>query len=165
MKIRKLQRQDVPVLESILRRTGVFREEEISVALELMEIFLTDPAQHDYEIFSAVEGDGPPQGYVCVGPTPMTEGTYDLYWIAVDPDRHHRGIGKQLQEFTESLVAQRGGRLIIAETSSRQEYSATRKFYHSLRYAELARIPRYYSETDDLLIFGKYLSHSQEQST
>src|SRR5512140_230504 len=94
--IRKLQRDDVPQLESILRRTGVFSHDEVAVARELMGIFLNIPDQKDYDIYSSVSETGAVQGYVCVGPTPMTDGTYDLYWIAVDPDIHGKGIGKQL---------------------------------------------------------------------
>jgi ribosomal protein S18 acetylase RimI-like enzyme len=162
--IRKLRDEDVARLESILRRTGVFSDEEVTVALELMEIFLRNPAQKDYDIYSSVDENGTVQGYVCVGPTPMTEGTYDLYWIAVDPDRHNRGIGKQLQRFTEDLVRSQGGRLIIAETSSRPDYGSTRKFYLSLNYQEVARIKDYYNVGDDLVVYGKYVSQFKEHS-
>jgi len=162
--IRKLRPDDVPVLESILRRTGVFSGDEITVALELMEVFLNIPGQRDYDIYSSVDEHGTPQGYVCIGPTPMTAGTYDLYWIAVDPDLHGRGIGKQLQRFTEELVASQGGRLIIAETSSRPDYENTRRFYLTLGYAEVARITDYYKIGDDLVVYGKYVSQYKEHS-
>jgi ribosomal protein S18 acetylase RimI-like enzyme len=162
--IRKLRDEDVARLESILRRTGVFSDEEVTVALELMEIFLRNPAQKDYDIYSSVDESGTVQGYVCVGPTPMAKGTYDLYWIAVDPDRHNRGIGKQLQRFTEDLVRSQGGRLIIAETSSRPDYESTRKFYISLNYQEVARIKDYYKVGDDLVVYGKYVSQFKEHS-
>ncbi|MFI5252660.1 MAG: GNAT family N-acetyltransferase [Bacteroidota bacterium] len=162
--IRKLREEDVPRLENILRLTGVFTEEEISVALELMDIFLHDPGQDDYDIYSSLDENGEAQGYVCIGPTPMTNGTYDLYWIAVDPRRHHRGIGKQLQLFTEELVRSRGGRLIIAETSSMPKYENTRKFYLSLNYTEAARIKDYYKIGDDLVVYGKYVSQFKEHS-
>jgi ribosomal protein S18 acetylase RimI-like enzyme len=162
--IRKLREEDVAGLESILRRTGVFSDDEVAVALELMDIFLHNPGQKDYDIYSSVDQHGTVQGYVCVGPTPMTNGTYDLYWIAVDPDRHNRGIGKQLQRFTEELVRSQGGRLIIAETSSRPDYTNTRNFYISLNYQEVARIKEYYSVGDDLVVYGKYVSQFKEHS-
>ena len=162
--IRKLLDEDVDQLESILHRTGVFTDEEITVALELMDIFLHDPGQKDYDIYSSVDGNGTVQGYVCVGPTPMTVGTYDLYWIAVDPNCHNRGIGKQLQRFTEDLVRSQGGRLIIAENSSQPKYENTRKFYITLNYQEVARIKDYYKAGDDLVVYGKYVSQFKEHS-
>ena len=38
----------------------------------------------DYEFTGAFE-DERLLGYACTGPTPATEGTFDLYWLAVDP--------------------------------------------------------------------------------
>ena len=159
--IRKLKREDVPVLETIVRETGVFTEDEVAVAVELMNIFLNHPSQRDYDVRVSVGHDGAVQGYVCVGPTPMTDGTYDLHWIAVDPKRHGRGIGKELQKFTEDLVLSQGGRLVIAETSGQTKYENTRKFYIALGYTEVARIENFYRTGDDKVVYGKYLSQLQ----
>src|SRR5579862_7196984 len=120
--IRHLVRSDVPVLKSILDRTGVFRDEEISVALELMAAFLDNPVQKDYDIYCAVSDTDIALGYVCFGPVPVSVGTYDLYWIAVDPDRPRMGLGRLLQQHLESVVRKSGGRLVIAETSSLPKY-------------------------------------------
>jgi len=154
--IRPLLRADVRPLEGILVRTGVFTEEEIQTALELMDIYLDEPNQRDYELSSALDGETV-VGYVCFGPTPLTEGTFDLYWIAVDPARYHQKIGRQLMTFAEDVIRSRRGRLIVLETSSQPRYDNTRKFYLGLKYTELARIRGYYRNDDDLVIYGKYL--------
>ena len=158
MEIRHLVHEDVPALEEILKLTGVFTREEIDVALELMGVFLNQPGQKDYDIYVAVDPDGSRLGYVCIGPTPVTEGTFDLYWIAVDPRRHNRGIGKELQRFTEDVLRKQGGRLLVAETSGKPQYDSTRKFYIATGYEEVARIRDYYRPGDDLVVYGKYLS-------
>ena len=158
MEIRKLVREDVPALEEILNATGVFTPEEVDVALELMGIFLNQPGQKDYDIHVAVDADGSRLGYFWIGPTPVTEGTFDLYWIAVDPRRHNRGIGKELQRFMEDVVRKQGGRLLVAETSGRPQYESTRKFYIATGYEEVSRIRDYYRPGDDLVVYGKYLS-------
>jgi ribosomal protein S18 acetylase RimI-like enzyme len=75
----------------------------------------------------------------------------------VDPDHHGKGIGKRLLQFAEQLVKETGGRLIVAETSSTEKYRATRMFYQHSGYAEVTRIRDYYSNGDDLVIYGKYL--------
>src|SRR5687767_8122361 len=95
--IRQLQRKDRDELSRILIDTHHFNEEEINVALELIDIFLNDEKQKDY-INYVYEDDeeGKVAGYICYGRRPMTESTYDLYWIAVDPKIHGKGIGSRL---------------------------------------------------------------------
>jgi ribosomal protein S18 acetylase RimI-like enzyme len=156
--IRKLKPEDVEPLNRILEETGVFTDEEVATALELMDIFLNVPGQKDYDLYSAVIDCKEIGGYVCVGPRPLTKGTFDLYWIAVKPSSQGRGIGKKLTKFAEDIVRTQGGRLLIAETSSLPRYKKTWEFYRSNRFEELARIKDYYTLGDDLVIYGKYLS-------
>ncbi len=155
--VRPLSRRDRDPLLAILQETRVFSEQEIGVALELIDTVLDRPGQRDYVIFVYEEG-GRVLGYYCVGPTPATASTYDLYWIAVSPAVHGQGVGTALNNHLESLIRSRGGRLIMVETSSRPDYEPTRAFYRRKRYQELARIRDYYRPSDDLVIFGKYLS-------
>jgi GNAT superfamily N-acetyltransferase len=155
--IRPLRRSDREPLHRILSETGVFTEDEIGIALELIDMTLDVPDQEDYIIFT-YEDSGEVLGYYCVGPTPGTEGTYDLYWIAASPAAHGTGVGKRLNAHAEAFVAGLGGRLLIAETSSRPHYERTRMFYVRRGYGELARIRDYYRPGDDLVVYGKYLS-------
>jgi len=154
--IRPLRRADRELLQRLVEATGVFSPAEIAIALELIDAVLDKPGQKDYCIAVSDE-DGSPVGYYCLGPTPGTSGTYDLYWIAVAPSHHGRGIGSALDAHAEALVRSSGGRLIVAETSSTPRYDATRAFYHRRGYAELSRIRDYYSAGDDLVVLGKYL--------
>ena len=107
-----------------------------------------------------MDGSGEIIGYYCVGPTPLTRGTYDLYWIAVKPSLHGSGIGKQLLHHAEEWVMAQEGRLIVAETSSQPKYESTRMFYIKNEYREVARVRDYYTVGDDLVIYGKYVSQS-----
>ena len=102
--IRPLLRTDREPLLRLRRATGVFTDDEIAIALELIDIVLDRPDQKDYEIAVYDDGEGP-VGYTCIGPTPGTEGTYDLYWIAVDPALHGRGIGRELDLHVERSVS------------------------------------------------------------
>lgn len=158
--IRPLLRSDREPLLRLIGATGVFSDDEIAIAAELIDIVLDRPDQKDYEIAVYDEGNGP-LGYTCIGPTPGTEGTYDLYWIAVDPALHGRGIGRELDLHVERSVRERNGRLIVAETSSTPRYDATRMFYQRLGYAELSRITDYYRPGDDLVVYGRYLVSQQ----
>ncbi|MGA9121390.1 MAG: GNAT family N-acetyltransferase [Bacteroidota bacterium] len=155
--MRPLLRSDRKPLAGILGATGVFGDDEIAIALELIDAVLDKPDQQDYIINVYQDARGL-AGYYCLGPTPATAGTFDLYWIAVDPNRHGQGIGSQLMLHAEALVRAREGRLIIVETSSRPAYEPTRRFYRTVGYEEIAHIAGYYRPGDDLVVFGKYVS-------
>jgi ribosomal protein S18 acetylase RimI-like enzyme len=159
--LRPIQHGDRAALDKILRETEVFTQEEVAIALELIDLVIENPHQTDYYIIVAVSDEGAVQGYYCIGPTPATKGTYDLYWIAVDTSCHNMGIGKYLIRDVEDWVRKRDGKLIIAETSSLPKYENTRKFYLRTQYEELARIRDYYSAGDDLVIYGKYVSQHE----
>ena len=159
--IRSLQTQDREPIRVLLKNTGMFTEEEVEIALELVDTTLTRRDQKDYviRVFSVEETV---LGYYCLGPTPGTDSTFDLYWIAVDPSAQGQGIGTALDRHAESLVRAHHGRLIIAETSSRMIYEPTRKFYLRRGYTELSRITDYYRPGDDLVVYGKYLTQAQQ---
>jgi ribosomal protein S18 acetylase RimI-like enzyme len=157
MPIRPFQKEDLQPIVEILRATDVFKEEEIVVAVELMQIVAEEKDQQDYVIYTFVDDANSVRGYYCVGPTPLTVSTFDLYWVAVDPRVHAQGIGKQLLRHCEEYVKSRGGTLIIAETSSLPKYEKTRSFYERNHYTEASRIRDYYSRGDDLVVYTKNL--------
>lgn len=152
--IRPTVAEDRSPILLILHRTGMFTPEEIEVARELIDAWLYHPEQKDYILYTA-EGEGKVLGYVCYGPTPATEGTFDLYWIAVDPQCQRSGIGKQLLLFTEEVIRKAQGRLIVIETSSQGKYAPTRSFYERNGYTLEARIKDFYRVGDDRLIYVK----------
>jgi ribosomal protein S18 acetylase RimI-like enzyme len=145
----------------IIKATRFFVPDEIKVAEELIDIYLSQPGQQDYQIVVAEDGKGKVTGYMTYGPTPLTEGTWDLYWIAVSPEVQGQGYGQLLVRYLENEVKKKGGRLVMIETSSQPKYLPTRKFYEKLGYREMARIPDFYRPGDDRVIFGKYLGEKE----
>lgn len=154
--MRKLLRQDIPALTRILKETGAFTRVEIECALELLQIVLDDPTQQDYEV-AVADSDGEPAGYVLYGPVPLTEGNYDVYWIATDPCLHGKGFGRLLMEHVQEQVKKRGGRMICLETSSQGSYSRTRRFYETAGFKEESRIRDFYRPGDDRITYVKRL--------
>lgn len=153
---RPMIEKDKAVIESILQVTREFTPTEVKVALELMELYLEHGTSSDYHILVA-EVENTPAGYICFGPTPLTEGTWDIYWMAVDPHRQRQGIGRRLLNDAEMSISKVHGRLILIETSSKPEYEKTRKFYESCDYEIIARIPDFYTPGDDKLVFQKVI--------
>lgn len=159
--IRKLKANDKKPIRQMLEGTDLFTYDEIHVAMEIIDSSLHEPNQDDYYPFTAVNENDDVIGFLCLGPTPITDGTYDLYWIAVQQPYQRRGIGNQLLQFAEEFVVSRNGRLLVVETSSQPKYEKTRLFYKKNNYGELARIKDYYRVADDLVIFGKYFSQTR----
>ena len=149
--------QERPAIAGILRRCGVFSEAEVVVALEVLDVYLYRLDQQDYQIFTAARG-GVVAGYGCFGRNTMTDGTFELYWIAVDPDQQRHGVGRSLLTLAEYEIARQNGRLIGVETSSRDAYHATRKFYHDLGYRQAAVVSDYYAVGDSKIILIKKLA-------
>jgi ribosomal protein S18 acetylase RimI-like enzyme len=155
--IRPLQEKDKDAIRIILRDTQMFHDDEIDVAMSVIDEYLDGNEESGYWSYVAVNPADRVIGFTIVGPNPITIGTYDLYWIAVDQSQQGKGVGRELLLYAEKLVTKQKGRLIIAETSSRPIYLRTRSFYKQQGYSELAQICDYYNVGDDLIIFGKYL--------
>ena len=156
-------------IEEILVATGVFRDEEVAVALELFDegvgpvpgtgyqvpgVATRDPDYH----FVGAFADDDLLGYACYGPTPGTDRTHDLYWIAVHPGAQGAGAGTHLLDEVERRLRNVGARLLVVETSGRDEYRATRGFYAAREYAASARVRDFYAPGDDRIIFTKRLT-------
>jgi ribosomal protein S18 acetylase RimI-like enzyme len=157
MEIRAFLPKDRDRLHSMLIEARVFTREEIDVAMELIDIVLKDERQKDYKIHCMVDGQDQPVGYICYGPTPMTEGTFDLYWIVVDPNFQGQGIGSKLLDFLEKVLKGMDGRMILAETSSIPEYEETQRFYLQKGFQEVGRVPDYYYPGNDRITYCKKL--------
>ena len=154
--IRKLIHDDREQIQSILIDTHHFNDDEIKVALELIDVYLNDAKQTDYIIYT-YENDGKAAGYICYGKRPLTDWTYDLYWIAVDPNIHGKGLGSRLVKHMEDDLSGSGGKIILIETSGKAEYENERKFYVKNGYEVQTIIKDFYRRGDDLFIYRKYL--------
>ena len=155
--IRPMIKNDKAAIEKILHATPEFNSAEVKVALELIDLYLKYGISSDYHMLVAEIGNTA-VGYICFGPTPMTEGTWDIYWMAVDPRQQRQGIGRRLLNEAEVDISKTRGRLILIETSSKPEYEKTRKFYESCGHEIIARIPDFYAPGDNKVIFQKKLS-------
>lgn len=147
-------------VERILVDTGMFRDDEVTVALEVIDAYFDNPDQ-DYTALGAFTRGGELIGYSCHGPTPCTLGTWDLYWIAVAPTAQRTGAGSALLQEVERRLSALDARMLLIETSSQPRYQPTRAFYERHGYDEVARVPEFYAPGDDRVIFAKRIQPRQ----
>lgn len=141
-------------LVQLVHNTREFTPEERVVALELLGAALAGGA--DY-VALVDEDHGKVRGYVCYGPTPMTDGTWDLYWIAVDEASRSHGVGRSLVTAMLADLRKRAARLVRVETSGQESYARSRVFYERSGFEALARVRDFYKRGDDLVVYGRYL--------
>ncbi len=157
--VRKLAPTDRAALEGVLRSDDTFNEAEIAVALELVDDGLANP-KSDYWFRLATRQRGGEEfvaGYICYGPTPMTEASYDLYWIVTHREARGQGVASLLIETMETDLAARDASGVRIETSHLESYGAARKLYDRHAYTEVARIDDFYKPGDALVTFYKRL--------
>jgi len=152
--IRRIKPSDASKIEDIFTRIPNFSEEDVKVGMELVNIAANNNIQNDYNVY-VYEDNDKVLGFHCTGKRPLTDGVYDLYWIAVDPDVQSKGVGNKLLVHAENFVKENNGRWILAETSSKESYEKTRDFYFRHNYKVIVEINDFYSVGANLLIFGK----------
>lgn len=152
--VRPMKKADKPAIMGILRNTPEFLPSEVVVAEEVIDSYLDDSSRSGYMVLVSEDQDRL-SGYVCYGPVPMTQSTWDIYWIAVGRELQGRGIGGRLLAAAEKDIGEKQGRRCMLETSSKPGYERTHSFYLSRGWQVICRIPDYYAPNDDLLIFSK----------
>jgi ribosomal protein S18 acetylase RimI-like enzyme len=149
--------EDGAPIHKIDESTSIFSRVEVETVDEMWSDYLTQGPEKSGYYFVVWKEAGNVLGYACYGPRALTDQTYDLYWIAVDPNARGGGIGKKLLAGTEEAVHNQGGRLLVVETSGLPEYESTRAFYRATHYLEEAILKDFYKDGDDLFIYTKKL--------
>lgn len=144
-------------IHDITARAGVFNQEEVDSVPAMFDEYLRYGAEASGYHFIVYREGEQVLGYAIYGFRDLTDGVYDLYWIAVDPSARRKSVGRKLLTACEETVCAEGGRMVIAETSGTAEYESTREFYARTGYKAEAIIKDFYKPGDDLYIFIKRL--------
>lgn len=155
--IRATVPEDTPRLLEIAERTGVFRAIEVSALGEVLEDYFRANHAQGHQAVTAAVGDDI-RGFAYFAPAAMTDRTWYVYWIAVDPGAQKGGVGRRLVDHMEQAIGRANGRQLLIETSSLSHYEPTRRFYLRRGYDEVASIPDYYADGDHMVVFRKRLA-------
>jgi acetoin utilization deacetylase AcuC-like enzyme/GNAT superfamily N-acetyltransferase len=156
----EVREADAMAIRQLVARTDMFTSEEVAIAAELVEerVMRGRISGYEFVVAEVPDDDGTRiVAYACYGPTPGTEGRYDLYWIAVDRDLQGKGSGREVHRRVEDAVRSQGGSRIYADTSGREQYAPTRRFYRETGYRKVAELPDFYREGDSKVIYMKEL--------
>jgi GNAT superfamily N-acetyltransferase len=145
---------DIKAVEKLVVSTGFFRDDEVKVAVEIVEERIKLGKDSGYE-FIFIEINGEVAAYVCFGLIPCSLISYDLYWIVTGKSFQQRGLGQLLIQKTEEFVKATGGKAIYIETSSKPLYKPTQQFYYKAGYILKATYEDFYDNDDDKLVFVK----------
>ena len=151
-----VERRDQARIAEITTATDVFLASEIAVVDEVVDDRLTKGKYSDYQFLFVDEGEAT-LGYAIYSYNSITQSSWDLHWIAVDPECHGTGIGRLLLGEVESRCRAGGCTHLWVETAGRENYKRTRAFYVAMGYAIAAELKDYYAPGDSKIIFVKAL--------
>lgn len=155
----QLRDSDPDKIEALVRATQFFSPEEVGIARELADDAFAN-REHSHYRFVLAEQSGVLAGYACFGRIPGTRSAWDLYWIVVAPTSQAQGLGRQILCKVEARVSAANGDQLYAETSSREQYGPTRRFYSRCGFREAAEFPDFYAPGDGKIVYVKQLAGS-----
>jgi ribosomal protein S18 acetylase RimI-like enzyme len=152
----EVRREDQEIIRRLCASSAFFSPEEIEIAVSLLDERLEKGESSGYH-FLFLQYEDEVLGYACFGPVAGTEGTWDLYWMAIEEQYRGHGWGEQLHEEVGKRIRASGGKRIYIWTSSRDQYLPTRRFWERLDYVKEATLRNYYRDGEHLIIYGKSL--------
>jgi ribosomal protein S18 acetylase RimI-like enzyme len=153
--IKSPERRDRNKILDMLEGVEVFTDKEVKVALEVFDDAVKGRNEDNYQIFCAYDDHETLAGYVCFGSIPMTDASYDIYWIAVTLPYAGLGVGTRLLAAAERAIMKQGGEKIYIETSSTEPYKMAREFYRRQGYETVSVLKDFYREGDSKITFMK----------
>ena len=150
--IRKSFESDVQGLKEVLDTIELFPSEMLE---DMMADYFNNADTEDIWFTALQNGQICGLGYCAA--EKLTDRTYNLYAIGIKNALQGQGIGKQMMAFIEAYLSEKGGRILIVDTSSLPEYAQTRDFYQKIGYSKEAVIRDFWKEGDDKVTFWKKL--------
>ena len=152
--IRPITSEDIPALKTVIDANDLFPSNMLD---EMISDYLSNEDSQDYWF---TYDDSKPVAIGYCAPERMTQGTWNLYLIAVHPDRQRIGLGTSMLYHIEQRLAKSGERILLVETSGLQSFEGTRKFYRKRGYNQEARIREFYRAGEDKIVFRKLLKQN-----
>ncbi len=157
--IRSAEVGDVRAMIDVVDATKLFKPDGLDEVEAILNGYFAGTLDEDHHWIVDID-DGVPIAVAYFAPERMTEGTWNLYLIAVLPNRQGEGRGAALIRYVEATLIARAERVLLVETSGLTSFEATRGFYRRCGFDEEARIREFYAAGDDKIIFRKALGEA-----
>ncbi len=149
--IRPTNETDFDALIALATASGLFEPDQT----DMLSGMLRSPEVND--VWFTDENGDIPVGVAYMAPEKMTDGTWNLYWIAVDPDHQRQGRGKAILEHVQNWLVKKQQRILLVETAGVDDFDYVRKFYADNGFEAEARIRDFYEAGVDKVVFRKSL--------
>ena len=153
--IRAAGAPDRTAIIDVALASGLFPPDGLAEVEATLDGFLTGAAAADHWLVTDTGTSIAATAYYA--PERMTDGTWNLYLLAVHPDHQGQGRGAALVRHVEQDLREAGARVLLIETSGVPGFAGQRAFYTGLGYHEEARIRDFYEAGDDKVIYWKAL--------
>jgi ribosomal protein S18 acetylase RimI-like enzyme len=154
--IRPTVRDDSAAIVQLTLATAVFKPLEIEALREVLDDYFQANQALGHKCVT-YEDQGQIVGYAYFAPTPMTDRTWHLFWIAVSKQTQAKGVGGTLLRHVEDAIRGESGRMLVIETSTLPHYELTRRFYLKHGYELDATVHDFYASGDHMAVFRKRL--------
>lgn len=146
--LRPVTREDAPAVVDLVVAAGMFTRDEAGFLEEALLLAEGTTCL----VQDADDGDGL-ASLVLYRPEEAADRVFDLTMIAVRPDLQGAGRGAALMRHAEQDLRDQGQRMLVVRTSGTEQFDRTRAFYRRLGYSQHTRVPDYWTDGDDLVLF------------
>ena len=150
--IRSTIAADFDSLMALATASGLFEADQT----DILAAMLRSPDEND--IWFTDEDSGVPVGVAYLAPEKMTYGTWNLFWIAIDPKYQRQGRGRAMLSHIQNWLVKKKQRLLLVETAGVEDFDYVRKFYADNGFEEEAKIRDFYEDGVDKVVFRKSLA-------
>ncbi len=153
--IRSANSDDKTALMALAEAIALFEANELDEMSGMLSEYFDGNLGNEH--FWIADDDNGIQAAAYYAPEMLAGGTWNLYFIGVQPNCQGKGRGTLLLRYVEQHLKERGERLLLVETSGLDSFEQTRTFYRKNGYEQEARIRDYYKAGEDKIIFRKAL--------
>lgn len=161
--IRSITPEDTAAVLDVAEASALFQPAELGLLAHMLEEhFNAEDSASD--LWMIREHNEQAVGIIYAAPERMTDGTWNIYMIAVRPEAQRHRHGSAMLRHMEQVLRDLGVRLVLVETSGSPAFDHVRSFYRNHGYEEEARIREFYAAGDDKIVFRKALTTSGQLS-
>ena len=161
--VRPVCEADEKAVLRVLSASELFSSDELPGLMDVIKghFAVTGHANEEDGGVLVVEAAGGIAAVAYYAPERMTQGTWNLYMLVVDPEQRRHRFGTMLIDAVERTLLRRA-HLLLVETIDLPAFLAARSLYLRSGFTLEARVRDFYKPGEDKLIFRKLVGRPPE---